>query len=218
MCLAGGRRRRFNEGDAFVTVKLEDCNSFVRGNFNPYIINPQWLSRQHIWRPDAAEFMLGVLGNGVRFRGGDIEWVVDGDRLVISSVRVDCGELAAKVLESLPHTPVRAVGSNFTFVGEKDDWGESPLPMLGAKGPDAFPEEQRPAEVRWSGTFLATDHREEITLVVGNDGVAVRVNVHRPASHAEQAALAARQFMHDKAAASDRIRHLLNHEVQEIGP
>ena len=88
--------------------------------------------------------------------------------------------------------------------------------MLAAKGPDAFPEGQRPTEVRWSGTFLAPDHREEITLVVGDDSIAVRVNMHRPASKAEEVVFAARQFTHDKATAGDRVRQLLAQEVQQV--
>jgi len=33
-----------------------------------------------------------------------------------------------------PHTPVGGVGNNFHYAGTMEEWGESPVPMLGLKG------------------------------------------------------------------------------------
>ncbi len=196
-----------------MAMKLEECNTLVRGNFNPYIVTPEWVAEQKLWQPKKAEVALAVLARGLQFRGDDIEWVVDNDRLLVSSVNADCGELAARVLRLLPHTPVRAVGTNFTFVGEKDDWGTSPVPMLGDRGPDAFPDDQRPEQVRWTGTISSKGVRTEITVVFGEDGVAVRFNFHRPVSDASAAALASEEFTHDKKRATELLKQFVNQEI-----
>jgi hypothetical protein len=196
-----------------VALKLEECNTLVRGNFNPHIVTPEWLAQQELWQPSKAEVALAVLARGLQFRGDDIEWAVDSDRLLVSSVNADCGKLASRVLVLLPHTPVRAVGSNFTFVGEKDDWGTSPVPMLGDRGPDAFPDDQRPEQVRWMATIPSKEVRTEITVVFGEDGVAVRLNFHRPVSHGNDAVVAAEQFMHDKKRATELLKQFVNQEI-----
>ncbi len=197
-----------------MALKLEECNTLVRGNFNPYIVTPEWLAQQELWQPKKPEIMLAALASGIQFRGDDAEWAVDNDRLLISSETVDCGDLAANVLRSLPHTPVRAVGTNFTFVGGKEEWGTSPVPRLGNRGPDDFPNGLCPEQVRWTATITDGQVRTEISVVFGEKDVAVRFNFHRPVSDATAAALAAEQFVSDKRRAGELLKEFVDQEIQ----
>jgi hypothetical protein len=197
-----------------VALRLEECNTFVRGNFNPYVVTPEWLASQEIWQPNEAEVAL-ALAPGLRFRADDVEWVVDAGRLLISSTTADCGKLAAAVLKLLPHTPVLAVGNNFTFVGDLQEWETSPVPMLGAIGPDDFPEDLRPSQVRWSSVIQREEVSIEIGVVFASDGVAVRLNFHRPTPTAAAAAAAAGEFHNDKKAAGILLERVAKQEVQK---
>ena len=199
-----------------MALTLDSCDTFARGNFNPHIINPEWLAEQKIWQPEEAELALplGMPVRGLQFRAKGVVWIVDADRLVVSSISEDCGELVARVLIHLPHTPIIGVGNNFTFVGDRDDWGDSPVPMLGTKGPDLFPEEMKPEQARWSGTANRDGVRIDSTVVIEPDGVAVRFNFHRATRKAVAAADAARQFSNDKSLAMKLLMQLVNQEVQ----
>jgi len=203
------------KASCLVALRLEECNTLVRGNFNPYVVTPEWLARQEIWQAKEAEVVLGVLARGLRFRADDVEWVVDTDRLLISSPVKDCGKLAAEVLSLLPHTPVLAVGNNFTFVGDPEEWGASPIPTLGAATPDDFPEDLRPTQVRWSSIIQHENVRIEIGVIFGSDSVAVRLNFHRQTPDATVAAVAATEFLSDKRTAETLLKRVVNQEVQK---
>lgn len=198
-----------------MALRLEKCDTVLRGNFNPYVITPEWLAQQAIWQPKQAEVGFGALVRGLRFRDDSVEWNVDTDKLVVSSVSEDTGKLAAKVLRLLIHTPVIAVGNNCTFAGDLQDWGDSPVPMLGNLGIDCFTAGLEPEQVRWSGIFKSEKYRIEITVVRSKDGVAVQFNFHRPTSNATTAADAAEEFDNDKKTARTLLKQILNQEVRE---
>jgi hypothetical protein len=87
--------------------------------------------------------------------------------------------------------------------------------MLGAMAPDGFPSGFQPEQVRWSGLVKNEAVQIEITVVFGNDGVAVRFNFHRLTTDAVAAAAAAEEFPNDKKTARTLLKQILNQEVHE---
>src|SRR5262249_37537647 len=157
-----------------------------------------------------------VLGDGAAFRMQRVNWEVDLRRLVASSLHDDCGDLVAKVLEQLPHTPVRAVGHNFHYTGSDQDWGDSPIPALRWNAKKTPEEPMEFEQVRWTGTFRRNGTKVEVVVVADEEQFAVLFNNHRETDprNAQSAILAAREFQRDREASEGLLRTLLSQEVK----
>ena len=194
-------------------LSLDKANTVARGHFNPHIIHPLWLAQQEVWDQLDTEVAFGALTRGLAFRGKDIEWEVDFDHLIVSSLVHDCGAIVGRVLTKLPHTPIRAIGNNFTYGASLEEWDPDFVPTLGGRGPSEFEQIGNPDQVRWSGTFTRQDSQVEVSVAYGLGGVAVLFNHHRPISTPEQAVAAANEFSRDKAASEHLLRNLFAQEV-----
>lgn len=183
-----------------MSLKLDRCDVFIRGNFNPHILSPEWLANQGIWVPDSVRFGMGVLREGIQFRSPSVEWLIDTEGLVVSSLEENCGELAAKVMESLPHTPITAVGNNFNYVGKVTNWSNSPLKPLLGLDQQSFGSGLPLEESVWTGTLRYEQTQVVVTVALGaNDDDSVFFNFHRPALRSMGTAIqAARQFSADQ--------------------
>lgn len=195
-----------------MSLSLDHAACFLRGHFNPRIVNPDWLAQQGIWSSDGVALGLGILRDGLSFRDKSVEWLVDNQGLVLSSLDADCGDLAAQVLELLPHTPMTAVGNNFNFVCDRDDWGDRPLPQLGGQT-NVSVEGLETTESHWCGVFERDELRVQVTLISRSDVISVSINNHRKTPDAEKGALAARQFEADKTSTASLVQSLFGVEV-----
>ncbi len=195
-------------------LSLDTANTFLRGKFNPFIINPDWLREQKVWEAEKLEFGLGVLQEGVQFRGDGVEWLIDNQGLVIASDSANVGEIAAKVIETLPHTPIAAVGNNFVFTCKLSDWGESPLPSLSAYG--ELPSHNIIVDERWMASITEGEIVRQLTLTKGDDLVTVNFNHHRKSAGASDATKAARNFISDRHSSVKLIKSLFNQEVIDV--
>lgn len=197
-----------------MSLALNHADILVKGHFNPYIITPEWLVR---WQIISAErdvgVVFGALTHGVTFRADSFQWEVDFDHLSIASDKGDdCGALANKVLATLPHTPVRAVGHNFHYACSFEEWSGGLLPMLGGHAPGSFGDIGEEHQVRWTGTFSRQEARLEITVACGLGGVAVLFNFQRAieSAGADDAGRAAAGFLDDLAATKELMNTLLH--------
>jgi hypothetical protein len=199
-----------------VALNLDLAQTVALGPFNPYIITPEWLARTEIQPGGEAEFRVKVIGEGTAFQIQQVGWEVDLRRLVVSSLEKDCGDLVAKVLRELRHTPVRAVGNNFHFTGGVEDWGQSPLPTLGQKTKTELGDVTSFDQARWAGMFHRGGARIEVTVVAGDEQFAVLFNHHRQTDprDVEKAMAAAQQFRHDKEVSEQLLRSLLSQEIK----
>lgn len=198
-----------------MALTLELAQTVAVGPFNPHIITPEWLVKWNVVPDQEAEFRLGVLADGAAFRFGKVEWQVDDRRLMVSTPTFtdDCGALVAKVLDLLPHTPVRAVGHNFHFLCKsRQEWGNSPLPALGEKDLGEVPQLE---QSRWTGIFRHDGVRVELTVVDAEDGVVVLLNHHRVTNNIDDAKAAAQQFRQDCEVSLGLLRDLLNQEITD---
>ncbi len=188
------------------------------GSFNPAIITPDWLHEVGVCQPDdAVAEGYTDWADEATFVAGGLAWEVDYGRLAVSTnkPRGDCGEVVAKVLRELPHTPVEAVGHNFHFTCPRAEWtgvepllGQVPLSALANLGAD---------EVRWDGRFRKPHAWVEVTLRIpasDADFVAVRFNHHHTVDGASvkernaAAIKAAARFTEDQEATESLLKSL----------
>jgi hypothetical protein len=205
------------EDIAPVALTLEQAQTVALGPFNPFIITPEWLDRTSILSTGEAEIRFKVIGEGAAFEFSDVSWEVNLGRLVVSSRKEDCGEIVAKVLEQLHHTPVHAIGNNFHFTSSTEEWGNSPLPTLGQKSRSDLVQIASFEQARWVGIFHRDGVRVEITLISGDDILAALINHHRETDPREyqKATAAARQFTHDREISEQILGLLLSQEVKK---
>ncbi len=123
-------------------MRLIDSNIVLVGGFNPNIIVPAWLNRQKVVdeRPDEVlvetlfEHGISQFSPGapkmIRFKLDGERWEVSFDRVLIGSNTAQSpADKFTKLLELLPHTPVRAVGINFKLRCDRTSW-KSDVPQL----------------------------------------------------------------------------------------
>jgi hypothetical protein len=126
-------------------MRLRSVSSVVVGHFNPHIIAPDWLVREGIVPQADTQVSVSVgeavTGFQLQFSTGHFSWLVDNSRLMImANIFDDTSRLAAEVLSRLHHTPVRAVGNNFTYASGISEWrGQLPaFPHFQLDAPEAI--------------------------------------------------------------------------------
>lgn len=187
-------------------LSLESANIVLLGNFNPYIVSPEWLTEFGIWKARDIHLALGALRqDGVNFLGGGTEWYVSSDQLRIDSLKDNCGEMAVKILEELPHTPVTAVGSNFVF---QDETPSMIHPVFDSIRECIHPE-LKPQLLRWGTLIHKENARVDMTIVTGDQGTTVSINHHRQVTSTEGAKKAASLFLADKRESEILLQQLL---------
>lgn len=192
---------------------LQSANIFLKGNFNPYIVSPQWLDSTGIWSCKDLQLGLGAIKDGVQFRSEDVEWFISHERLQIASRDVDCGVLAASVLKELPHTPMYAVGSNFSFAIEGGGM-DSESPIVSAMK-STVPTDLPPKLFRWGIIIHEGPVRMDISFVIGEQTQNVAVNCHRGTANLVDAMDAARRFSDDKKNAESKVEKILKEAIPQ---
>ncbi len=104
--------------------RKEGWNIVVLGSWNASIFSPNWVSEYLFDKTEVqVEFPL-TPGLSPRYTHGGVMVHLEGERLIVELERADeeCLESAETmvvlVLGLLPHTPVRAIGVNFSYVEE----------------------------------------------------------------------------------------------------
>src|SRR5262245_54428842 len=102
-------------------IKLPAQNVTVVGAFNPAIFQPAWV-RANLPGFDGQidVFLTPPPHEPPLLRSGTLCLLVSSERLVLYGEPNRIGKVAGAILETLPHTPMRAAGLNFGFEGQRD--------------------------------------------------------------------------------------------------
>jgi hypothetical protein len=194
-------------------VSLETAQTLALGPFNPHIINPEWLVKNKVCEDAEVEIRFLPLSQGLAFSFKDVQWQIDFRLLMVASRKENCGNLVAKVIELLPHTPVRAVGNNFHYAASRDDWSQSPLPMLGTARGGGLEDFGRVEQTRWGCVIRRDDVRVEVTVAEDEPGMAILFNFHREVKNTEDACKAAGHFDSDYRWSQNMLSRISGQEV-----
>lgn len=109
-------------------MRLIHSNIVLLGGFNPHIIEPTWLSRHGVVAEKSDEFMTEIqfgprASQTMRFNLDGLAWEVTLERVLVGSDKVSSpAQWLIRLLDLLPHTPVRAVGINFKLQCDRAEW------------------------------------------------------------------------------------------------
>lgn len=108
--------------------KLKEVNVIILGSWNIAIINPFWLKKEFPKiitekAPIKANIILGQQAIRFDIKGALINAIIaiDNNAMMIGSELINeknllsIAKLTLGIFEKLPHTPIRAVGHNFTY-------------------------------------------------------------------------------------------------------
>lgn len=98
-------------------IKLPSRNVTIAGAFNPAIFHPEWVRAHLLERAGSIDLLFPVPGGTPLLRAGDLYLSVGQQRLVLHGPLVMAGEAAARILHTLPHTPLQGAGINVQFQG-----------------------------------------------------------------------------------------------------
>ena len=196
-----------------MALNLESAQTLALGHFNPHIITPVWLVKNKLCDDGKVSFRIIPQTQGGSFQFKDVQWLIDFQSLLIASPKENCGALTAKVLKKLSHTPVRAIGNNFHYACASDQWGDSPVPMLGNRGWDDLGDVGKVDQMRWAGVFFREKVRTEVTLARSETGFAVMFNFHRDTKQTNEARVAAECFEEDRELSGKMLKTLFNQGV-----
>ena len=192
-----------------MALSLVMANTTIRGHFNPYIVSPEWLAENNIWKSEEIQLAFGSVIDGIRFRSGESDWQVNSNSLQISSLG-NCGQLAAEVLKALPHTPVLAVGINFEYSSLEELSKVSPNLGAGFEPPDSLSFEIK----KWTGVVHKESNRIEMTVVVGSQGANVSFNHHLAATRVDDILAFTESYQEKKLISDQMILDVLKEKVK----
>jgi hypothetical protein len=183
------------KGLGAVAFRFHQASCVVVGTFNIYILRPDWLGAIGILDPQSeVKIEAKFTQPGLRLSSPNLgsKWTVLPDRLILetTSARENCGETIDKVLESLPWTPVTAMGCNFSYRGDHtsvDHWHEKTR-FPGTKAPEGFSLKQR----TWHWGVAHESHIYNIQLSEIDAAVELAGNTH--AEWASDGVASARRF------------------------
>jgi len=163
---------------AFAPPDMEAFNITILGRFNRYIVEPGWVMKHNVIAPGDFEMLMLVGGSPPLYRGqDDLCWTVHADRLVVFGNREKAPLFLEKLLETLPHTPVTAVGVNFrTSIKCTSNPAEHGLSLKNCRT-------EAPAESSESRVYpLARGVKLTVRVTWGDEDKSVLTNFHTDAT------------------------------------
>lgn len=164
----------------------------LAGAWNPAILSPNWIGRHILGLPPGNAFQVGMLlpvqgqGGSPRFTFEGLS-ITPGQDALIFHLNPEDGVIVAKsfdvakrILEMLPHTPVAAMGVNFAYqvdplegeLSKTVSWSDSISDLL-VDDPDATVLNRQ-----WQIGIAAMDHMVNVGYRSDAQGGAISVNHH----------------------------------------
>lgn len=194
-------------------IQSESGTCVLVGAINRAILRPEWLVKCSLVQggETQTEFMLTPGPILYRYTIGGFRWTIDSGKLVVEGISevADPGEMVARVIDTLKHTPVRAVGNNFRFVPDAEA-GQRLHDRARSRLSRDLSERYVSGDVSTT-VFVAPHEDSTINVTFESNGatiVGVLANFHRDVADADQAAQAARRWQSDRDAASRLLEHL----------
>jgi len=164
---------------------LDEFNTVVTGGWNPAVFNPEWVT-QNLVVADEAKLEMGFMPGQTFYRISVPGVMIEPrrDRLIVMARGTPrnwtaAAEAAAKALDLLSHTPVRAVGVNFGYmVADPSEELRSVLNLSDRDRVAAAGGEVR--TVRVIEQIMLTDRTLNLTLSgAPSGGIQIRANFHQ---------------------------------------
>ena len=191
----------------------------IAGSFNPAILSPQWMGKNVFDPPVVGDFpvevMTQVLGAGTptRFNAPGLSYSPSFQGLTLYLEGLDSAgcqrvcDMAARILNLLPHTPVTAVGFNFGFRDANPGIDQLRLLSISPTFAEALGDGAEVVGRNWLN--VATWGAAFVTLQTGIRGseFVVDLNFHHPVTDAAAAEAILKQpdVFEKHRAAADRI-------------
>jgi hypothetical protein len=205
-----------------VAFRFDRASCVAVGTFNIYIVQPAWLAKREII-PKGIQVAIGSKMDepGFRFQSPKLKshWLVAPDRIEIVTRHPDedCGILMGRVIESLPWTPLKGVGSNVIYKAPADDSaGIAALETFRPPTPAGFTLNQRSLHAG----LKRDGHVFNIQLSALDEGLELAVNIHTEIEDrgSEQAQESARKFLDHRMLAESLISEIFGVSVEYVEP
>ncbi|QDS91891.1 hypothetical protein FF011L_06270 [Roseimaritima multifibrata] len=108
---------------------FDSANAVAIGTFNIHIFTPPWIVRCGVAKKEPGNIEFALARPGFRVNLGGAWLTLEPHRIEVSTHDSDfnCGNVLAKILRTLPETPVFAMGAN---VGYQSTIAEGSIPPL----------------------------------------------------------------------------------------
>ncbi|KAF0143828.1 MAG: hypothetical protein FD156_2306 [Nitrospirae bacterium] len=114
------------------TFKIEDATLVIVGAWNVAIIEPQWIVKNALQVPSGTKSPIEMevsMGLATNFRSkiNDLYFIPSNDKFIINPSKENeelfkLADFAAiNLYRTLSHTPIQAIGYNFTYVLDADE-------------------------------------------------------------------------------------------------
>jgi hypothetical protein len=104
-----------------LTKDAKEWTIVILGNWNRAIFNPMWLKDNDVFHEESLKLEFSTTLGMVKMTGDSVMLIPTNDSLVVAPTEVTdenlkrVEEVAVKLLEKLPHTPISKVGINLGF-------------------------------------------------------------------------------------------------------
>ncbi len=199
-----------------MAFRFKNASCVVLGTFNMYIVQPKWLADMKIIPKGIAVTIASKLDEpGFMLLSPKLgsKWVVAPNRILIETERAteDCGASMAKVLKSLPWTPLAGIGNNANF---RAPLSELPSLAKNLRNAPDVPVGYEMAQRSFHVAFSQDNRVINVQLAITKEALELTTNVHHELGGAERkeaskiAQAAASNFLQDRKEVEDLIEHV----------
>lgn len=203
-----------------MAFRFHEANCVIAGTFNIYIIRPDWLGKVfHLPKGEVIKLESQLTQPGFRLQSESLQsrWIVSPNRIILETddPKVNCGETVDRILETLPWTPLMALGCNAVYRGtasDVEDWaGKTVFPRYGVS------DEFKPKQRSWQIGLKRSDQIFNLQLSELDDCVEIRSNVHTDLQNREIgfARQTAQQFFQFRETSLSLISEIFNARIDD---
>jgi hypothetical protein len=214
--LGNGKRKGLEE--QLVAFRFRRSTCVAVGTFNMYIVQPPWLAKIGILPKGTSVTVASKLDEpGFRFSFPKFpfRWFVSPSRMEVEteSWQLDCGEKVGKVLESLPWTPLIAIGNNTIYTAAIAELGNLPEDV---RRESEMPQGYEFAQRSFHHCVKREDRSFNLQLSITPEEIELSVNVHTELRDrdSEVASRAAHRFLQDREAGEALIEHFFKARIE----
>ncbi len=198
-----------------MVATFSKASCVAAGAFNIYIIQPQWLTQVKILGPDEELLVESNFSEpGFRFRSqkSSFQWTVSPTRIAIESTdpSEDCGEIIARILALLPHTPLKAIGNNAFYRAPLEESKETALCQV----PTGYEVSQR----SWHTGLLKSDALYNIQKSITQENIGLHCNVHFKVEDkgSEFVQACARRFFENRSESEALLSQVFKVQIEHV--